>query len=323
MTSTLDTAPEAGPGRALPLLVWTVPALLAVVVAVALSGAAPQAALPGLPDPGPVPGWGLPLVRLAGRAAAVAAVGALLLALLSGRAASPAVVAAAGLTWSLATVAELLLGLAEVVALPLDGLLQGDLLRYWALDTAQGRGLLAAAVLAALLVPAAPLARHRAGRAGLLGLALLALVPPLLAGHAASAGDHRTAQAAVVLHVLAAALWVGGLGALVLSGDPAVAVRFSPLALVCAVVVTASGLLSGWLRLSGPSALGSGYGLLLLAKTALLVLLLAAGARHRGRTLPALAAGQAGAFRRLALAESAVMAVVVALAVALSRTPPA
>ena len=322
MTSTVE-APVAGPARAVPLLLWTAPALLAVVVAVALSGAAPQPALPGLPDPGPVPGWSLPLVRLAGRAAALVAVGALLVALLARRAASPPLVAAAGLAWALATVAELLLGLAEVVALPLGRLLRGDLLRYWALDTAQGRGLLAAAVLAALLVPAAPLARRRGGTPALLGLALLALVPPLLAGHAASAGDHRLAQAAVVVHVLAAALWVGGLGALVLSGDPAVAVRFSPLALVCAAVVTGSGLLSGWLRLSAPSALGSGYGLLLVAKTALLLLLLAAGARHRGRTLPALAAGEAGAFRRLALGETAVMAVVVALAVALSRTPPA
>lgn len=322
MAELLRERPTRG-RTARPLLRWTAAAVLAVVVAVALGGAAPQPVPEGLPDPGPVPGWGLPLLRLLGRGAALVAVGALLLAVLERRGARAGVVAAAAGVWALASGAELLLGLVEVVALPAAQVLQGDLLRYWLTETVQGRGLLAATVLAAVVALAAPVARGAAGAALLLLGALAALVPPLLAGHAAGAGAHRTAQAALVVHVLAAALWVGGLGALALTRLPAAAARFSPLALGCAVAVAVTGGLSAWLRLSGWSALGSGYGVLLLAKTGLLVGLVAAGARHRGRTLPALARGDAGAFRRLALAEAGLMAVVVGLAVALSRTPPA
>lgn len=309
------------PGRT--LLLWAVAGLGAVLLAVALAGAAPQPVPAGLPDPGPLPGWGLPLVRAGGRAASLVVVGTLLLALLERRSPRRSVVALAAAVWALTAVVELLLGLAEVVALPLPQLLQGDLLRYWLLETAQGRGQALAAVGAVLVALAAPLCRSRATGALLLVVALGALVPPLLAGHAATAGNHRLAQAALVVHVLAAALWVGGVGALALAREPSAAARFSPLALACAIGVTASGLGSAWLRLPGWSGLSSGYGVLLLLKTALLVLVVLAGARHRARTLPALAAGRPGAFRRLVVVESVLLALVVGLAVALSRTPPA
>ena len=46
-----------------------------LVVALVVGGGAPQAAPPGIPDPGPVTGWGLPLLRLLTDLAAVAAVG--------------------------------------------------------------------------------------------------------------------------------------------------------------------------------------------------------------------------------------------------------
>ena len=46
--------------------VW-LPAVAVVVLVVALliGGGAPQAPVQGIPDPGPVTGWGLPLLRLA------------------------------------------------------------------------------------------------------------------------------------------------------------------------------------------------------------------------------------------------------------------
>ncbi|MPZ63649.1 MAG: copper resistance protein CopD, partial [Propionibacteriales bacterium] len=64
------------------------------------------------------------------------------------------------------------------------------------------------------------------------------------------------------------------------------------------------------------------YGWLLLGKVAALAALGCFGARHRARTIPALDAGQRGAFRRLAAGEVAVMAAAMGLAVALSRTTP-
>lgn len=315
-------ARSAWPARTRPLLLWALLALTALLLAVALGGAAPQPVPAGLPDPGPLPGWGLPLLRLLGRGAALVVVGALLLAVLERRRSRAAVVAPAAGVWALASAAELLLGLAEVVALPVTQVVQVDLLRFWLLDTAQGRGLLAATVLAGLLALVALVARSARAAVVLLLGALAALVPPLLAGHAASAQSHRLAQVALVLHVLGAALWIGGLGALALSRVPAAAARFSPLALGCAATVTASGLLSAWLRLPGWPGLTGGYGALLLLKSALLVVLVAAGALHRARALPDLSAGDAAGFRRLATVEAGVMAVVVGVAAALSRTPP-
>lgn len=196
-------------------------------------------------------------------------------------------------------------------------------MRYYAWEVPQGRAVALSALLLLGLV-AAGLLRLRAEV--LLLLALLALVPPLLTGHAAGAGSHEVAQAALVAHVLAAVLWVGGLaGLLVLrSRDELLrtASRFSTLALGCAVAVGVSGVVGAYVRLEDLSQWwGSGYGALLLVKTALFSLLVVAGHRHRRKTLQALGGGNPRSFRRLALGEVVVMAFAFGLAVALSRTP--
>lgn len=325
---TLLAAPEARAERAVRrgpvVLAWLLLATAVAVVAVALGGGAPQPVAPGLPDPGAVPGWSLPLLRLAGHVAALVAAATALAALLGTAPLRRGLAAGAGLAWALSSLAALLLGLSEVVGQPVAQVLRADLLRFYALDVAQGRALLVTAGLALLLAPVAALVRGRAGAPALLVVALPALVPTLLAGHSADLSSHRTAQAAVVVHVLAAVLWVGGLAALALAAGPAAraAQRFSPLALACALALGLSGLVGAWLRLDGPAdLLTTGYGLLLLAKTAALAALVAAGAAHRRRTLPLLHAGAHGAFRRLATAEVAVMAGAYGLAAALSRTP--
>jgi len=308
------------------LLLWSAVGLVVAVTAVALGGAAPAPPPPGLPDPGSVPGWSLPLVRLTAHAAALAVVGALLAALLSGRAPRRGLVAAAAVVWVGASVAGLLLGLSEVVARPVRDVLREDLLRFYGWEVSQGRALLLSAGFAALLVVVAPLLRGRTTTAAALLLALVALTPPLVTGHTASEGSHRLAQVALVAHVLAAVLWVGGLAALALlrrsSGLATAAARFSPLALGCAIAVGGSGAVSAYLRLEDLEQLWTtGYGVLLMGKSVALVLLVGAGAAHRRRTLPALASGSPQVFRSLAVGEVAVMAAAFGLAVALSRTP--
>jgi putative copper resistance protein D len=105
-----------------------------------------------------------------------------------------------------------------------------------------------------------------------------------------------------------------------------VAGRYSQLALACFVAVGTSGVVNAAIRLGsfpdGVSELWqSRYGWLVLGKLAAFVALGWFGWRHRSRTLPHLAAGRPGAFRRLAAAELVLMSLTVALAVALSRSP--
>ena len=324
----VDTPPSAtaapAPAPVRLALAWLLVGLAVTGLAVALSGAGPQPVPAGLPDAGPVPAWGLPLVRLLGHAAAVALVAVLLAALLTGHRARVVHLLPATALWSAAAVTGLLLGLAEVVGRPVPDVLAPDLLRYYVREVPQGRASALTAVLAlAVLLPVGP----RVG-GGLVRLLMVgvALVPPLLAGHAATAGSHRTAQAALIVHVAAAVLWVGGVAALALlpaGRDLSTAARrFSPLALGCVLLVVASGVVGGVLRLDVPAQLvTTGYGVLLLLKSVLLVALVVAGAAHRRRTLPALAAGAPGALRRLAGVEMVLMAAVLGLATALGRTP--
>ncbi|BDZ47401.1 bifunctional copper resistance protein CopD/cytochrome c oxidase assembly protein [Naasia aerilata] len=88
--------------------------------------------------------------------------------------------------------------------------------------------------------------------------------------------------------------------------------------------VALSGVVNALLRLSSPAdLLFTGYGLLVSAKTLILLALGVAGAWHRRRTLPRLAeGGDRRAFVRLALGEVVLFAVAMGLSVALSRSAP-
>ena len=158
-------------------------------------------------------------------------------------------------------------------------------------------------------------------------LSLLAVLPIALAGHSAVGSDHMNAVDSLAIHLVGACLWVGGLAALVLIasrlGDqlPVVVSRFSRLALWCFVAVAASGVINALLRLSSLRELASGYGLLVLGKTAALGLLGLAGLAHRTRTIRQLP-DRPRLFLRLAAVEVMVMGATIGLAVALSRSAP-
>ena len=146
---------------------------------------------------------------------------------------------------------------------------------------------------------------RRFGRGAL--LCALALLPvPSLAGHALDHGQwpRPLNVAADILHVGAAALWIGGLLALAL-GLPraarrlsaeqrarftaALVPRLSAIALVSVAVIAATGLVRALSELSAVSQLwSSGYGRAITIKTGLLAALVVLGWINRARLMPRL-----------------------------------
>ena len=136
----------------------------------------------------------------------------------------------------------------------------------FALTLPAGRGLLlSAGCAAAVLVCAALRTRdpERVPQRVVLVAALLGALTPAVTGHAGTAADHQLAVVTVALHVAAAALWVGGLGAVLVVAAPrprlldAVLPRFSTLAGACLACVVVSGVLNAVLRV--PSLRGAGH----------------------------------------------------------------
>jgi copper transport protein len=142
-----------------------------------------------------------------------------------------------------------------------------------------------------------------------------------------------------VAHVTAAAVWVGGLAALVLallwSGaerwELAVSAvpRFSGFAVVAVSWLIASGTVSGYLQVRALRGLWeTTYGQLLLVKLALVLPLLALGLYNNRRAVPRLrerlaTAAERTRFLRIAAAELALMVAIVSVTAVLVSEPPA
>lgn len=308
------------------------------LVALALTGGLPAAVPDGLPDPGALTGWGLRLVGLLASLTAVCTVGSLLVGAVllparpDGRLTDLArrAVTRAGswaTAWAVLTVCQLLLTASDVAAVPLTGLDTDSLATVAA--SSQGRALCMVALLVTGVAATAGRAQARRGGRILLLVALAGLLPAAVTGHASSAADYDVATAALVVHVGAATLWTGGLAGLVLhlrlspAALAAAVPRFSTLALAAYIALAGSGVLTVSTRLDASvAAWSSGYGALVIAKTAALVGLGVVGHVHRRRTLPRLSTDRGpGPFLRLAGVELVLMGTAMGLASALSRTP--
>lgn len=331
-------APPAVRRSAGPDALVTAAALASAVAVLVLAlrvGDALVAAIPGLPDPGPVTAWALPAVRLFVDGLATVTVGLTVTAAFllpgDGPSVSPygwLLLRRAGLAaaaWAAAALVLIVLTVSDVLGVPAGRLGAASVVSF-ATAISQGQALLLQAGLALAVAVLARVGVSRGLAAAAALVAMVAVVPPAFTGHAAGAGNHQVAVSSLVLHVLAAALWVGGLVALLMvrrSRHLADAVgRYSRLALGCFVAVAVSGTVNAAVRLGSVEELWrSRYGWLVLGKLAALAVLGAVGAAHRAPTLPALRSGRRGAFARLAAGEVVVFAAVLGLAVALSRSP--
>ena len=170
-------------------------------------------------------------------------------------------------------------------------------------DTRFGLVLALAALVAAVAATLVGVASaYPAVRPFALAAALPLVLAPTLSGHALDVGRSGLDVVADVLHVASAAVWVGGLLGLgvvlrvagATGFASSVAARFSALALGSVAVLAATGLVRAFSELSAVGQLwSSGYGRVLVVKTAFLACLVVLGWLNRYRLVPALAAGRA------------------------------
>ncbi|WP_084216588.1 cytochrome c oxidase assembly protein [Pseudonocardia spinosispora] len=307
----------------------------------ALSGSRPLEAL-GLPDPGTLTTFGLPIVRTVSEIAAVLTVGALLLAAflaapqrsgyldVTGYRALRSASYAAG-TWTVAALLMVPLTVADTLGRPVTDVLGFGRLVALVPRLEVAGAWTVTAVLAVVVFAGARVALSWGTSVVLLGIAVFGLLPVASTGHSAAGGSHDVATDSLMLHVVAAALWVGGLVAVLgLAGRkaeaetqlPTVIRRYSALALVCWIVMAVSGVLNALVRIPLSDLFGTYYGALLLAKTCALLVLGGFGYLQRRHAVDSAARGRRGALLRLGAVEVLIMLGTVGLAVALGRSAP-
>ena len=227
-------------------------------------------------------------------------------------------------TWLVLVLVGTAFRTADAFGRPLGQLSAGEIGSF-VTELAGGRGLLLTAICTATLLGCAVLRlRDRAlvqARVPLVA-ALLGLITPAVTGHAGAHPDHQLAIMTIGVHVVAAALWVGGLAViLVLVARhrallDAVLPRYSQLAGWCLAAVALTGLLTAVIRLGTWDALlVTRYGVLVIAKITCLGLLGLLGGLARRR----LSAGRVPVLRWAGV-EVAVMAATLGIAAALSQS---
>jgi len=332
-TSRTDPAPVSRAPMALLVL-----AAVAVVVPAGLLTGVMAAPVPGLPDPGTLVRWGLPVVRAVHDVAAAMTVGLLVLAATiipettatNRRVTATRWASGAAVVWVVAGLVGLVLSFADASGTRLDDPAFGAQFQQFVLSIEVLRVAAISMGLALVVAVGASVARRRATMVALAALSVLAVLPLALAGHAAGSASHDTAVNSLAVHLVAAVLWVGGLLGLVvlrpvLGRGLAVSVaRYSTLAGWCFVLVALSGVQNAWIRLGSFSALGSPYGVLVLGKVLALVVLGLAGWQQRRRVVDRMATdeGARRLFARLAVVEVVVMGAAFGLGTALSRSAP-
>lgn len=176
----------------------------------------------------------------------------------------------------------------------------------------------------AILTVALPLIKRVIPLVILTGIALLSLIAPIFQSHAASNGSHSLAIGALVTHVVALSLWVGGLaGILFIPKDERITAlyRFSVLALWAAIAVVFSGVATAWTRLNTASAWNTQYAYVVIAKVILTIALFAMGYANR-KALASRDEMRLQELLRLISVEAMVMTAVVLMGSWLSQIQP-
>ncbi|MDX2356542.1 cytochrome c oxidase assembly protein [Dietzia sp. PP-33] len=348
MTSSKSAPATAGPLRTrsvVPVVILL--AVVAAAVVVPLSAMSTQVALElvGVPDPGVLTTAGLPAVRAIGELLAAVAVGMALFAAFFTPPQKDKTLDVDGyraqqlsswvnIAWAVAAALLIPLTLSDVSgrtiweSLPPDqwvvAINQIDVASSWRW----------AAVIALVAGIGQRLTLSWRWSVIWLGVTVLSLLPVAATGHASGSTAHDIATNSLIIHLFAAAFYVGGLVAVLahtMRGGSRVALalrRFSVVATVAIIALGFSGIINALVRLHPADLFSSTYGLLVLAKALLLGLLAMFGLAMRRRIISKIESRSAnapvdrGTLLRIGLVEAVVMAGTIGLSVSLGRTPP-
>ncbi|QMU19268.1 cytochrome c oxidase assembly protein [Gordonia rubripertincta] len=315
---------------------------LAAIVAIAVTAISASTALrlTGVPDPGPLTTYGLPTLTAIGEFAAAIALGCAVFAaflvppqsdnvLDVGGYRAIRIAASSALVWSVCALLLMPLSASEVSGSPLsEAIKPANLINAYG-QVAEVRTWFWTAVFALVAAIIARTILKWGPTVAVIAFTIFSLMPSALAGHSSSGGNHDIATNSLILHLIGATLWLGGLAAVVVyalaSGRwRGLAVRrFSRVAFWCIIVVGLSGVVNAAVRVPFDQLFSDTYGQLVIAKVAALIVLGALGAWHRRVTIAQLdSAERPSLFVRFGLVELAVFAATFGLAVGLSRTPP-
>jgi putative copper resistance protein D len=316
-------------GPAVLLLVGFVSLLVALVV-----GGGADAAL--IADPGALVRFGLPIARLVVDLSAAATIGGLALATIGLSRTAPEwnraidVAAGAAGVWTVASAVATFFTFLSVAgsSVSLDEQF-GQSMGVFLTGTDLGLAWLVTVLVAAVVTVLCFAVRARGMVALTAGVSMIGLIPLAQQGHAAGTASHDAAVTALGLHLVGAALWVGGLVMLVLlrpvlGGDRLAVVvgRYSSVALGCFVLVAVSGVATAQIRVGTLANLLTPYGVLVLVKIGAIVAIGVLGAVQRQRAIRSLTRTPARRrpFWVLVVAELGVMGVASGFAAALGRT---
>jgi cytochrome c oxidase assembly factor CtaG/putative copper export protein len=315
-------------GPALLLLV----ALVAVLASLAFGGGADAEPIA---DPGDVVRFGIPIAKLLVNISAAGTIGALLLAAFAMNREKPEfnlaldIAAGSAGVWAVASAAT---GWFSFLTLYLQPISLDDrfgaLLAQFLTQTEIGASWLITTLVAAALTVLCFAVRNQTLVLFLAVGSVMGLIPMALLGHSGGTESHDAATSAIWLHIVFAAIWLGGLLTLIISArtlDQGRIVpllgRYSSLAIISFVVVAVSGYVSAEIRVGTLDNLLSPYGVLVLVKVGALGALGVFGIVQRRYLIGRMSAtGSRKFFWWLVASELAFMGLASGVAAALART---
>ncbi|WP_225726936.1 MULTISPECIES: cytochrome c oxidase assembly protein [unclassified Nocardia] len=337
-------AAAARPGSASAFAVLSVLALaIAGVVAALVVGlsAAQALTLLGIPDPGSLTTYGLPAMRALADLSGALTVGSLLFAAFLAPPQRDGLLDVGGyravrragntaLLWACCAALLVPLTVSDTTGQPVSQIWRPEQLWRAVNQVALAEAWRTTAVFALVVAVGCRLALRWGWTPVLFGGAIITMMPLALTGHSSSGGSHDVATNSLILHLISAAVWVGGLFAVLAYAmrggkhTDIAARRFSRVATVAFVTIAISGVINSWVRVPLDDLFTTTYGRLVLAKATALVILGLIGYQQRRASLPALAADPTdrGALIRFGGVEVLIFAATMGLAVGLGRTPP-